>query len=291
MAAFTRLPVVVVDPSLTSVTVSWQVDTITYGQIGYGTDPNNLDQVQFDSTYDTTHSVLLSGLTASTSYTYIVTVIDAGGNTLIDSGKLTFQTVAAPAPAITTGPTALADPSAANIAWTANVDGMGLVNFGTAASALVQVVTDPTVSSDHAVSIQGLAAATQYFYKCCNTDPTTGSVLVASDVLNFTTAAAPPATGGCLVRACATPIRVPKNGTTQLNVWLRKGQVPIAGAPVTFQLITNNGTIMTPTVKTDATGRAVTTFKAGGKSGFVAAKSTSPNAVNTAFMLFIIRRS
>ena len=292
MAAFTRTPTVAVDPGLTQATVSWEVDTAAYGQVGYDTDPNNLvNHIVFDSNFTTAHSVLLDSLTPECDYTYIVVVIDEGGNTVCDSGKLTFRTSAAPAPVITDGPTTAVHSDTVDIAWSANVSGSGQVYFGPDAASLNNMVSDPTVSNDHVVTLQGLNPSTKYAYQCCNSDPATGDVLAESSVLSFTTEAAPPATGGRLVRACAAPRRVRRLGTTQLRACLLKAGFPIAGAPVTFEVKSRNGSLAGPaTVPTDETGWATTTFKAGAKPGFVLVKVSSPNAVNIAFILFLIRR-
>jgi hypothetical protein len=297
MASFTSGPVATVGADLMSVTISWSADAASYGQVFYGLNVANFDSNFEDMNFVTDHSVLLTNLQAGQTYYFVVNIQDINGNTLAESANLSFSTVAAPV-TITDGPTADATPTTSEIAWSASAAGTGMVNLGTTQASMNQVLTDPTVSQDHAVTAQGLVSGTQYFYTCSNVDPSTGTVLVTSPAMNFTTQPAPPPTGGLLYRAQASPRLVAHNGSSQLSVLLSKGGKAIANVPVTFAVTTGNGDIVaggnmtiSGTVNTDATGKAVVSFKAGaGKKFFAFVKITSPNAVNSAFLALIIRR-
>ena len=297
MASFTIGPVATVGADLMSVTISWTTDVDSYGQVGCGLDPSNFDMSLQDLNFGQSHSVLFSNLQTGQTYSYAVAILDSNGNSVFSSPNLTFVTAAAPA-TITDGPTADATPTTAEIAWSASVAGNGVVHLGPNQSGMTQILTDPTVSQDHALTAQGLASGTQYFYTCSTTDPSTGTVLVVSPAMNFTTAPAPPPTGGVLGQAQASPRRVSKNGTAQLTVFLTKNRKAVANAPVTFAVISGNGdiiagghTAVSGMVNTDATGKATVSFKPILNGKFIAlVKITSPNSVNAAFLVLIIPR-
>ena len=298
MASFTNGPEASVDTTLTIETISWSADVDSYGQVFYGPSQETITQMDYqDMNFTQAHSVQLTGLQPNQTYYYLVNIQDVNGNTLVSSPNLTFATVATP-PTITSGPTANPTPNSAEIAWSASVAGSGLVNLGTNAASLGQILSDPTVSQDHALTAQNLAGGTQYFYNCSNVDPVSGTVQVTSPTMNFTTLPTPPPTGGFLARAQASCRRVAKNGTVQIGVYLFKNKAAIPNAPVTFQVLTGNGNIVaggtgvSGTANTDATGRARAAFHAAAnpQHPIVFIKITSPNAVNAAYLALLIRR-
>lgn len=84
----------------TSATINWTTDEAADGQAEYGTSTTYGLLSAFQSATTTAHSIPLTGLTASTTYHYLVKSKDAAGN-LATSTDYTFMTLA---PATTTPP-------------------------------------------------------------------------------------------------------------------------------------------------------------------------------------------
>ncbi|MHA1613783.1 MAG: fibronectin type III domain-containing protein, partial [Candidatus Thorarchaeota archaeon] len=96
--------------SQTSVTISWQTDELSNSIVDYGTTISlGLLAGNFEES-TTSHSVTLTGLTASTTYYFQVRSQDASGNTATDNNSgnyYTFTTLKDTTPPnITSGPTA-----------------------------------------------------------------------------------------------------------------------------------------------------------------------------------------
>jgi hypothetical protein len=281
MASFTQGPDIVVDPSLTQATVSWTADMDSYGQVDFGLNPTNLDQSLQDLNFGPDHTVLLTGLQSGQVYTCVVSILDSNGAVVLSSANLTFSTTAAPAPVIVTGP--VADPAidSAEISWGCNVSGTGLVKMGENQATLNLVFTDSTISTDHSIAPQGLKPGCQYFYNVANVDPNTGSVLVQSTNLSFTTQ--PVVTGAALRFPIAFPWLVRKGHTSTFSVFVVKAGKPVANDPVTFQVLSGSGSFAgapSVTVNSNTFGKAVTLFTAGYQRGLVRVQISAQGAAN-----------
>jgi len=79
----------------TSASVSWDTSEPATGVVDYGLSAGSLTDSATASTLETSQSVTLSGLSASTTYFYRVTATDAVGNASVDSVR-SFTTVAQP---------------------------------------------------------------------------------------------------------------------------------------------------------------------------------------------------
>jgi len=138
-----------------SATISWNASSDNVGVTGYNV---SLDGHQVGTVTGT--SANLSNLDPSTSYTVIVTAVDAAGNES-SSGSVTFTTSAAPD---TTPPTAPSNVTASNItqssadvSWTASQDLVGVVSYN--------VYLDGSLSGNvtgTSTSLSGLSANTSY---------------------------------------------------------------------------------------------------------------------------------
>jgi len=78
-------------PSSTSATINWLTNSSATSQVAYGTTTSYGTQSPLNSTLVTSHSVALSGLTASTVYQFQVESTDASGNT-VASANSSFTT-------------------------------------------------------------------------------------------------------------------------------------------------------------------------------------------------------
>ncbi len=75
-----------------SAAITWTTDENSDSVVDYGTSPGNYTNTASDATLVTSHNVPLSGLTASTTYYYIVTSTDASSNTAT-STEFNFTTL------------------------------------------------------------------------------------------------------------------------------------------------------------------------------------------------------
>jgi hypothetical protein len=94
--------------SPTGVTVGWTTDEAADSQVDYGTTASYGSTTPLAATKVTAHQVVLSGLTASTTYHYRVRSADAAGNTAVSADN-TFTT---PAPDATPPSVAVTSPVA-----------------------------------------------------------------------------------------------------------------------------------------------------------------------------------
>lgn len=77
----------------TGATISWTTNEPTDSQVEYGTSTSYGSQTPVDSTLTLSHSIVLTGLSPSTTYHFRVISVDRGGNTT-QSTDFTFTTAA-----------------------------------------------------------------------------------------------------------------------------------------------------------------------------------------------------
>jgi len=163
----------------TSATVTWQTDEPAKGDVSWG------GGIVAEAGYGTQHAVLLTDLTASTSYTVTVSATDRSRNGPT-TASVTFTTASLPdtaPPVIVNGPTvsALTYASAA-VEWETNEPSTTEIGGDLTASVA-------GYQSLHRVELTGLAAQTTYTIDASSSDvsgngPTTRRI-------SFTTLAAP----------------------------------------------------------------------------------------------------
>lgn len=73
-----------------SATITWSTDELATSQVDYGT-TTSYGSTELSSNYTTSHSIILSGLTANTTYNYQVSSTDGASNTS-SSSNYTFTT-------------------------------------------------------------------------------------------------------------------------------------------------------------------------------------------------------
>lgn len=97
-----------VTTTVNSATVNWTTDTTTDSKVNYGL-TSSYDSTKYNATPTTTHSMLLSGLSAATTYHYQVVSTDTYGGT-VSSADGTFATQAAPPTSTPPTPTKVITP-------------------------------------------------------------------------------------------------------------------------------------------------------------------------------------
>lgn len=167
----------------TSVTLSWTSSIDNIGVTGY-----NIYQGGVLKTTVTGTSASVSGLTASTTYSFTIKAKDAAGNLSVSSNNLNITTSTG---ADTSAPTAPTNVIASNItsnsltiSWTASSDNIGVTGYD-----IYQGSSLKTSATGTSASITGLTASTAYSFSVKAKDGA-GNTSASSATLNITTTAA-----------------------------------------------------------------------------------------------------
>jgi hypothetical protein len=188
-----------------AATITWTTNIAANSQVDYGTTASYGQSTPLSPAMVTSHTVPLSGLSASTPYHYRVKSADAANNQAA-SGDFTFTTMAAATPPVISavGVSAIT-PSSATISWTTNVAASSQVDYGTTASYGQSTPLNSSMVTSHSLVLSGLTASTLYHYRvksagAANNQATSGD-------FTFTTTAS---TSGSL----AVTITAPAQGAT-----------------------------------------------------------------------------
>jgi hypothetical protein len=178
----------------TGATITWTTDEPADSQVEYGPTTAYGASSTLDPSPVTTHSVTITGLTASALYHFRVKSRDTASN-LATSGDFTFTTTAV---ADTTPPVIGAVASSgltaagATITWTTDEASDSQVEYGPTTGYGSSSSINPPLLTSHSVPITGLTAGTLYHYRVKSRDA--ASNLATSGDFTFTTAAAPDVT-------------------------------------------------------------------------------------------------
>lgn len=149
----------------TGATISWTTNELANGNIYVSaTSPVNMSTATTlgTTTLSTLHSFNLSGLTANTTYYYVVKSADASNN-VSTSTQMSFVTPAVAdtiAPVISTVVPFTVASTTANVSWTTNESATGKLWYGTSTPSTLFATT--TSGTTHAFSLTGLTASTTY---------------------------------------------------------------------------------------------------------------------------------
>ncbi|MFC7775082.1 reprolysin-like metallopeptidase [Flavobacterium sp. GCM10027622] len=165
----------------TTTNLSWTASTDNVGVTGYDVYQG---ATVIGTTASTTYNV--TGLTASTAYTFSVRAKDAAGNVSTASNTVNVTTLA---PVVdTTAPTAPTNltasgttSSSTNLSWTASTDNVGVTGYDVYQGATVIGTTASTT-----YNVTGLTASTAYTFSVKAKDAA-GNVSTASNSVNVTT--------------------------------------------------------------------------------------------------------
>ena len=205
----------------TTAVITWSTNEPSNSIVEYGTS-TAYGLVESKAESAGTHRVSLSGLSASTTYSFRVASVDASGNGPSYSGNLSFKTKATPdtsAPQITSAPSASSSDTSAVISWTTDEPSNSIVEYGTTTSygeprSLAESVTL------HMVTLTGLSASTTYNFRVGSADAA-GNGPAYSVNFTFATRAAPDTTPPEIT---SSPTVESRTDTTAVIVWTTNEQ-------------------------------------------------------------------
>jgi chitodextrinase len=165
----------------TTTNLSWTASTDNVAVTGYDVYQGaTLKATVTGTTY------AITGLTASTAYTFSVKAKDAAGNISVSSNVVNVTTLAPIADTTApTAPTTLAasgtTTTSTNLSWTASTDNVGVTGYDVYQGATLKATVTTTT-----YSVTGLTAATAYTFSIKAKDAA-GNISASSNVVNVTT--------------------------------------------------------------------------------------------------------
>lgn len=181
------------DIGTSSATINWNTDENADGTIYYSTstpvDTNTADTMT-GATGTMSHAIELSGLSASTTYHYVVTSSDDAGNTATSSEQ-SFTTNELPdetAPTITNLDATTTSSTTAEVSWqTDEIADSALYYSSTTPVSLdlATQVSDPTEVFNHLLELTDLTASSTYHFFVTSTDESGNTATSSED--SFTT--------------------------------------------------------------------------------------------------------
>ncbi len=161
-----------------SATVSWITNENANSKVYFGTTtPLNTGSAQTvtKSTFETGHTLSLTGLSASTQYYFVIETKDVKGNTATSSQN-TLTTTATPdtaAPTITAISATNVGTSTVTIDWTTNESSNSKVYYSTATplvTGTASTKSDAAMVTSHSVTLTGLTPNTTHYFKVESAD-------------------------------------------------------------------------------------------------------------------------
>ncbi len=174
-----------------SATITWTTNEPATSQVNYGLTTSYGATTTLDTNLVTSHSVLVSGLSPSTTYHYRVRSKDAAGNEKVgtDSKFTTSAVVDTQPPTVPTNLAASAvSSSQINLTWTASTDNVGVARYLVFRNGSQVGMTPATNFSD-----TGLSPLTTYTYTVAAQDAA-GNTSAQSSSTQATTLLAPDTT-------------------------------------------------------------------------------------------------
>lgn len=177
----------------TTATINWATDEPSDSLVRYGTTTSYGYTTPLDSNMVNGHIITLSGLSPSTLFHYQVVSKDPSGNESV-SGDYTFTTASVPdttPPVLSNIQVSGISSSTATITWTTDEASTSQVEYGTSTSYGSSSAFNPTLVTNHSVTLTGLSGYTTYDFRVKSQD--SSSNLSVSANSSFSTSNTPPA--------------------------------------------------------------------------------------------------
>jgi hypothetical protein len=163
-----------------SALITWTTDEDSTSQVSYGTTTAYGSSTTMITSMVKLHSVVLSGLSASTMYHYQVSSKDAAGNNAM-SADFSFTTMAPDTtmPVISVVASSNIATTSAKITWTTDELATTEMAYGTT-TAYGTASSDLSLSTSHQRVLTGLTAGTTYHYQVSSKDAS-GNIATSAD--------------------------------------------------------------------------------------------------------------
>ena len=232
--------------SPTGATIHWTTNENADSQVEYGNTTNYGSFSPRNANLVTTHTIILSNLTANTTYHFRVRSKDASGNLAVSNDFTLVTAGDIQAPALTNIVANNLTMNSAQIEWNSDEPADSQVEYGLTTSYGSSTTLNTALANSHSVALSGLSANTLYHYRVRSKDAA-GNLAVSND-FTFTTARDTQAPA--LTSIAANNLTM----TTAQIVW--NSDEP-ADSQVEYGLTTNYG-VSTPLDLTMVTAHAVT---------------------------------
>ena len=160
-------------------TINWTTDEPSDSQVEYGTTTSYGMLSSLISGLTTTHSVVLSGLSGGTTYYFRVRSRDASGNLAVFTGSSLTTQVAAQSLTVSNILVTNVASLQATIKWTTNLPSTSQVEYGTSIRLGALSALNPTLITDHAVTLTKLKAGKTFYFRVRSKD-SKGNLVVSS---------------------------------------------------------------------------------------------------------------
>lgn len=155
-----------------SCTIRWTTDENSDSQVKYGLTSayGNVSPINSDLVLN--HTVMLTGLSSTTTYYFCVTSKDAAGNTA-NSTSFSFITKSnsdTTPPEITNIKTSLLTQNSATIGWDTNENSDSFVEYGLTSNCEKSTTLDTTMVLHHSVVLSELVSNTTYYFRVVSKD-------------------------------------------------------------------------------------------------------------------------
>ena len=243
----------------TSATINWITDQSSTSQVKYGLTNSYGTTTTLNSAFVTSHTVTLTGLSASTNYHFQV-ISTTSGNATTSSSDQTFSTIAAPdttPPSIPQNVTATGtSPTTITVSWNASTDNVAVAGYKVYRnSTQIGTVNAPAITYNDT----GLTANTTYTYTIAAFDTASPpNVSAQSASVNGTTLIAPDTTSPSVPQNVIAATTSPTTTTITWNA--STDNVAVAGYKV-YRGSTQIGVVNAPaTIYNDTGLTAGTTY-------------------------------
>jgi phosphodiesterase/alkaline phosphatase D-like protein len=234
-----------------SANITWTTNEASSSQVEYGTTTAYGSSTAVSSTLVTSHSLPLTGLTASTVYHYRVKSADAAGNPATSADK-SFTTSAAPdtTPPVISGISSTSITATSAVAgWTTNEGATSQVEYGTTTAYGSATTVNATLGTTHTQSLSGLQSGMLYHYRIKSADAA-GNLAISGDNL-FTTASSGDTTPPANVENFTATAR----GSMVLLNWINPPDSDFIGVRIRYRLDQFPSDITDGTLLGDFTGQ------------------------------------
>jgi phosphodiesterase/alkaline phosphatase D-like protein len=186
-------PAITADPAVIyktdrSATIQWETNEAADSELSFGTNQSDLDQVSSDPDFDTTHTITLTNLSASTTYYIQAASKDQNNNGPTQSTVLEFVTDSSPDitnPVIQNVTFTPSDKSAL-ITWETDELSDSAINFGPAGGSFDFNTGESEDVTQHSLTLTNLTPATEYGFQAESIDRS-GNGPTVGETLTFTT--------------------------------------------------------------------------------------------------------